>query len=124
MATEQTGLNVLRQRSIVDCDTMDEDGARSFGPFDDCTSNQAIAYAELSKPKHTGLIAAAVIHAGRLLQEFPGIGLRELAVEVAMVKLALKIAPYVTGHVHIQTNPYYVYSTENTISYAQREQLP
>lgn len=32
-----------------------------------------------------------------------------------MVKLAIKIAPHIRGHVHIQTNPYYSYSTEKTI---------
>lgn len=37
-----------------------------------------------------------------------------------MVKLALKIHPHITGHVHIQTNPYYSYSTEKTIVNALR----
>lgn len=32
-----------------------------------------------------------------------------------MVKLAIKIAPHIHGHVHIQTNPYFSYSTEKTI---------
>lgn len=36
-----------------------------------------------------------------------------------MVRLALKIAPHLTGRVHIQTNPYYSYSTEKTILNAQ-----
>lgn len=31
-----------------------------------------------------------------------------------MVKLALRIAPHINGHVHIQTNPYYSYSVEKT----------
>lgn len=37
-----------------------------------------------------------------------------------MVKLALRIAPHITGHVHIQTNPYYSFSTEKTIVNALR----
>jgi transaldolase len=32
-----------------------------------------------------------------------------------MVRLALRIAPHIGGRVHIQTNPYYSYSTEKTI---------
>lgn len=38
-----------------------------------------------------------------------------------MVKLALKIAPHISGHVHIQTNPYYSYSTEQTVINALSE---
>lgn len=41
-----------------------------------------------------------------------------------MVKLALKIHPHITGHVHIQTNPYYSYSTEKTIVNALRTPPP
>jgi len=37
-----------------------------------------------------------------------------------MVSLALKIAPHIRGRVHIQTNPYYSYSTEKTIANAIR----
>ncbi|KAI9045407.1 transaldolase family protein [Aspergillus affinis] len=125
--TSQSGLDVLRTRTIVDCDTMDEQGASSLnpvakklGPFQDCTSNQAIAYGELSKPEHAGLISASVTDAKALLYRFPGLGVEELAVEIAMVKLALKIAPHIRGHVHIQTNPYYSYSTEKTIVNALR----
>ncbi|KAF9894880.1 hypothetical protein FE257_004501 [Aspergillus nanangensis] len=94
--TSQTGLDILRTRSIVDCDTLDEQVAKDFGPFQDCTSNQAIAYGELSTPKHTELLTAS------------------------MVKLALKIAPHIHGHVHIQTNPYYSYTVEKTIVNALR----
>ncbi|PLB45986.1 transaldolase [Aspergillus steynii IBT 23096] len=119
MAT-QTGLDVLRKRTIVDCDTMDEQVAKKMGPFQDCTSNQAIAYGELSKPEHAGLISASVADAKALLSRFPGLSVEELAVEIAMVQLALKIAPHIRGHVHIQTNPYYSYSTEKTIVNALR----
>lgn len=115
MTTMQTGLDVLRSRTIVDCDTMDEQVARDFGPFQDCTSNQAIAYGELSKPEHLGLIRTSISDAKDLLPRFTGVTLEELAVEIAMVRLALKIAPHIRGHVHVQTNPYHSYSTESTI---------
>lgn len=35
-----------------------------------------------------------------------------------MIKLALKIAPHITGYVHIQANPYASYSTEDTVGNA------
>jgi transaldolase len=37
------------------------------------------------------------------------------------VKLALKIAPYLRGKLHVQTNPYYAYSTDKTVANASRE---
>ncbi|THD00433.1 hypothetical protein EYZ11_000160 [Aspergillus tanneri] len=114
----QTGLDVLRTRTIVDCDTLDEQVAKKLGPFQDCTSNQAIAYSELCKPEHAELIVASVADARSLLSRFPNISVEELAVEVAMVRLALKIAPHIRGNVHVQTNPYYSYSTEKTIENA------
>ncbi|KAA8646990.1 transaldolase family protein [Aspergillus tanneri] len=116
----QTGLDVLRTRTIVDCDTLDEQVAKKLGPFQDCTSNQAIAYSELCKPEHAELIVASVADARSLLSRFPNISVEELAVEVAMVRLALKIAPHIRGNVHVQTNPYYSYSTEKTIENALR----
>ncbi|OJJ99750.1 hypothetical protein ASPACDRAFT_43382 [Aspergillus aculeatus ATCC 16872] len=120
MATPQTALDVLRQRTIVDCDTMDEQVTKTFGPFQDCTSNQAIAFGELSKPEHKDLITASVKEAIELSPKFPGPSVEELAVEIAMIKLALKIAPHITGYIHIQTNPYYSYSTTKTFTNAWR----
>ncbi|PYI28010.1 transaldolase [Aspergillus indologenus CBS 114.80] len=120
MTTPQTALDVLRQRTIVDCDTMDEQVAKTFGPFQDCTSNQAIAFGELSKPEHKDLITASVKEAIELSPNFPGPSVEELAVEIATIKLALKIAPHITGSIHIQTNPYYAYSTTKTFTNAWR----
>ncbi|KAB8218293.1 hypothetical protein BDV33DRAFT_192819 [Aspergillus novoparasiticus] len=117
----QTGLDVLRYlvtriRLCIDNPLV----ARALGPFQDCTSNQAIAYGELSKPEHKELITSSVAEARNLLSRFPGLSLEELAVEIAMVKLALRIAPHINGHVHIQTNPYYSYSVEKTTVNALR----
>ncbi|RHZ68960.1 hypothetical protein CDV55_104920 [Aspergillus turcosus] len=117
---EPTGWELLSTRTIIDCDTLDEQVARDLGPFQDCTSNQAIAYGELSKPEHIGLIRNSISDASELLPRFTGISLEELAVEIAMVRLALRIAPHLAGRVHIQTNPYYSYSTERTIVNALR----
>ncbi|GKZ32198.1 hypothetical protein AbraIFM66950_001391 [Aspergillus brasiliensis] len=121
--TIKTGLDYIRSRSIVDCDTMDEQGttvAKCLGPFHDCTSNQAIAYNELIKPEHKELLHSSLAKAKSLVQEYPGITVEELAIEIAMISLSLKIAPHITGHIHIQTNPYYSYSTQQTIANALR----
>lgn len=118
--TTRTGLDFLRTRTIVDCDTLDAQVTKTYGPFQDCTSNQAIAFGELSKPENAGLILESMSEAGALLSRFEGVSVFSLAVEIAMVKLALKIAPHITGHIHIQTDPYYSYSTEKTIVNALR----
>ncbi|GAQ39636.1 transaldolase [Aspergillus niger] len=121
--TIQTGLDYIRSRSIVDCDTMDEQVAKTLGPFHDCTSNQAIAYNELTKPEHAELLQSSHTKAKALIQEYPGLTIEELAIEIAMISLSLRIAPHITGHIHIQTNPYYSYSTEKTIVNALRTSI-
>ncbi|PYI06097.1 transaldolase [Aspergillus sclerotiicarbonarius CBS 121057] len=119
--TIETGLDYVRSRgSIVDCDTMDEQVAEALGPFQDCTSNQAIAYNELSKPKHAELLNSSLAKSHSLTLDFPDLTVEELAIEIAMISLSLKIAPHITGYIHIQTNPYYSYSTEKTIANALR----
>lgn len=40
-----------------------------------------------------------------------------------MVKLALKMVTNISGRVHVQTNPYYSYSTEKTVANAFRKFL-
>ncbi|KAL1867049.1 hypothetical protein Plec18167_008840 [Paecilomyces lecythidis] len=103
---------------------MDEEVARSFGnfKFQDCTSNQAIAYGELSKPKHAELLETSIADAMNFkkFETIPDIRMGQLVIEIAMVRLALKIAPHISGRVHIQTNPYYSYSTEKTVLNALR----
>ncbi|RAK98953.1 transaldolase family protein [Aspergillus ibericus CBS 121593] len=119
--TIQTGLDYLRSRgSIVDCDTMDEEVAEVLGPFQDCTSNQAIAYNELRKSKHAELLMSALTKAHSLISEYPDLTVIELAIEIAMVALSLRMVPHITGRIHIQTNPYYSYSTGKTIANAIR----
>lgn len=41
-------------------------------------------------------------------------------VEIIMVKLCLRLLPYITGSIHIQTNPNYSNSYDSTISNARR----
>ncbi|WAO93572.1 Transaldolase [Fusarium falciforme] len=121
-------LDALRQTSQVDCDTLDSDVARELGPFVDCTSNQAIAFFEVSRPlagqsllHHESLIAEAIRDAREALKGLQGTAaFEEFVVEILMVKLQLLTLPNLTGYVHIQTNPRLSYSTAGTIDNAFR----
>ncbi|KAF7553924.1 hypothetical protein G7Z17_g3297 [Cylindrodendrum hubeiense] len=123
-----TLLDALRETSRVDCDTLDVNVAKDLGPFVDCTSNQAIAFFELTKSiagqtqlHHEGLIKEAVSDARGTLKELQGgIAFEEFVVEVMMAKLQLTIVPNLTGYVHIQTNPKLSYSATATVENAQR----
>ncbi|TVY86278.1 Transaldolase [Lachnellula willkommii] len=115
----QTLLQLLQSRSIVDCDTLDGEVPKTLGQFVDCTSNQAIAYGELSKPNNQKLVEDAVTLGKKLTSAYPDIPPKVLAGEIAMVKLQYEISKHVTGFVHIQTNPYHSYDTEKTVSDAQ-----
>ncbi|KAL6837213.1 hypothetical protein V8C40DRAFT_229449 [Trichoderma camerunense] len=120
-------LDALRQHSVVDCDTLDSEVAKSLGPFVDCTSNQAIAWFELTKVSngdpslhHEVLIRESAQDAVRLLEIRGQTSLPEFMVEIMMVKLQLLIAPYITGYVHVQTNPKLSYSQTGMVDNATR----
>ncbi|KAF6811330.1 Transaldolase 2 [Colletotrichum sojae] len=120
-------LNSLRAVSQVDCDTLDVEVAKELGPFVDCTSNQAIAFGELTRATadgklyHEGLLQAAAQDAKTWAKEtWPDVDPVELAVEIMMVRLSLQFAPYLTGYFHVQTNTKYSYSAEKTRSNAER----
>ncbi|QSZ36571.1 hypothetical protein DSL72_006451 [Monilinia vaccinii-corymbosi] len=116
----QNLLELLRSRTVVDCDTMEFDVANSLGSFTDCTSNQAIAFFELQKPENKSLLDETLETAKKLLGGYKNVSYPELAVEVAMVKLQLAIASVVTGFVHVQLNPYHSYDTKKMIEDAGR----
>ncbi|KAI1800325.1 putative transaldolase [Daldinia bambusicola] len=126
MGAQETLLDVLRSHTAVDCDTFDVEVPKQLGPFVDCTSNQAIAYHELirlneyGKPVHAQLIQDAINYASSKRSSYPGVGIEELAVEAMMVKLALRIVPYLKGYSHVQTNPKYSYDKQKTIENAKR----
>ncbi|KAK0736025.1 hypothetical protein B0T21DRAFT_366149 [Apiosordaria backusii] len=119
-------LDELRGLSSVACDTLDADVAARFGPFVDCTSNQAIAYAELSKVDVNGklvyqpLIYESIEVAHWMFGKQSDATLEELGVELMMVGLSLGIASHTTGCLHVQTNPKLAYSTSKTIKNAER----
>lgn len=54
-----------------------------------------------------------------MLAQQTGATLEELAVDFAMVRLALDIVPCLTGYSHIQTNPRYSYNVQKTINNAE-----
>ncbi|KAI1499007.1 transaldolase [Biscogniauxia marginata] len=122
----QTLLDALREKSSVDCDTFNVEVPEKLGPFVDCTSNQAIAYHELVRVAadgslvHAQLIKDSIDYAVSKASLYSGVDPAELAVETMMVKLALRIVPYLTGYSHIQTNPKYSYSKQKTVENAQR----
>ncbi|KAJ6786809.1 hypothetical protein PWT90_03860 [Aphanocladium album] len=119
-----TLLDTLRQTSHVDCDTMDKKVAETLGPFVDCTSNQAIAYFELSRDngeQYRQLWKDAIACAAGSLHHLSGGATQpELIVEIAMIKLQLSFLPLTTGYVHVQTNPKLSFSTTKTVKNAQR----
>ncbi|KAI0195425.1 transaldolase [Astrocystis sublimbata] len=124
--TTQTLLNLLRTLSKVDCDTLDAEVSKQLGPFHDCTSNQAISYNELSKTDaegkliHHQLIVDSITYAKSKTSDFHDVDIEEIAVEAMTVKLAHRIAPYLTGFSHLQTNPKYSFDTKKTIANARR----
>ncbi|KGO65305.1 Aldolase-type TIM barrel [Penicillium italicum] len=116
----QTGLDYMRSRTQIDCDTMNDQVAKSLGPFQDCTSNQAIALGELSKPARAEVTVASQADAKALHSNYSSIGVEALAVEIAMVRLAVGMAKHIRGRVHVQVNPYYSHSSEKIVVNALR----
>ncbi|KAH8906408.1 aldolase [Coniochaeta sp. PMI_546] len=121
-----TLLEHLKTLSLVACDTLDVEVARRLGPFTDCTSNQAIAFNELSKLDGDGkLVYEDVIKnslnvAHWMLPKQADATIEELAVELMMVQLSVSFAPHTTGYIHVQTNPKWSYSTDKTVKNAER----
>ena len=70
---------------------------------------------------HAQLIQDAIAFATSKKQAYPNVDTAELAVEVMMVKLALRIVPHLKGYSHIQTNTNYSYSKQKTIENGQRK---
>lgn len=84
MGSSPTLLSELRSKTIVDCDTLDASVAESLGPFEDCTSNQAIAFFELLHTHHEDLIRRSTATAKELTPSYPGVSIPALAVEICV----------------------------------------
>lgn len=90
---------------------------------------EAIAYHELIRVDadgnqiHAQLIQEAIDFASSKESTYANVTEAELAVDVMMVKLALKIVPYLKGYSHIQTNPKYSYDKQRTIENGKRKSI-
>jgi hypothetical protein len=68
--------------------TLTGTSSQSLGPFVDCTSNQAIAFNEVQKSKHDGLIQKSIELSKTLIVEHSvNVTPAELAVEIAVFLL-------------------------------------
>ncbi|SPO06152.1 related to transaldolase [Cephalotrichum gorgonifer] len=123
-----TLLSALCANTRLDCDTMDLDFAKEFGPFADCTSNQAISYGEASKTgpdgkyAHEEFIKEAAEWAKKAVSgpQAAGDSMETLAVEYLVVRLLLRFVEHLSGYVLLQINPKYGYDTEKTVATAER----
>lgn len=92
-------------------------------------NSQAIAYHELIRVDidgnriHDQLIKESIQYGKTKVHLYEGADDTEVAIECMMVKLALRIVPFLTGYSHIQTNPRYSYNTQKTIQNARRKSI-
>lgn len=84
MGSLPTLLTQLRSKTTVDCDTLDVSVAEALGPFQDCTSNQAIAYFELLNIRHEDLIRQSALLAKNVSSAYPDVKTEALAVEICV----------------------------------------
>ncbi|CAG7925517.1 unnamed protein product [Penicillium olsonii] len=94
----QSGLDYMRARSVVDCDTMDEEVAKTLGPFQDSTSNQMVRMAVGMAQHIRGLVHVqtnpyysysaekTVVNALRIVQLFqhiqPGFDVARISIKI------------------------------------------
>ncbi|KAL8711221.1 MAG: hypothetical protein Q9220_004366 [cf. Caloplaca sp. 1 TL-2023] len=117
-------LEYLKSKTQVDVDSLDIRGliilsytvSEELGPFVDCTSNQADAYAELLNPRHADLLKKTAALANEIKGHYHAVNFEELA----MLSLATSIAPKMTGAILVMVNPLYSYSTPQIVDNAQR----
>ncbi|CAL8580579.1 hypothetical protein XPA_006301 [Xanthoria parietina] len=105
-------LSELRSRSQIDCDTLDVTIAKELGPFIGSTSNQADAYLELLLPHRADLLQESLLLARQISGDYTDVPFKELAFEIAMVKLSLAIALHVKETVFVMSNPSLTSSSE------------
>ncbi|PFH62481.1 hypothetical protein XA68_13383 [Ophiocordyceps unilateralis] len=119
-ASSANVLEYLRSKSAIDYDSLDPRVASDLGPFADCTSNQWEAYTNLCDPNNASLLEESVALARELQPEISTVSVEELAVEIAMMKLALRMAPLVHGSLHVMCNPLYSWDTNKVYETGHR----
>lgn len=113
-------LSYLRSKSSIDYDSLDLPIAKDLGPFLDCTSNQWEAYNQLSKPCNAAVLNECLENARELHGEITSVSVEELAVEISMIKLSLRVVPFITGSIHVMCNPLYSWDSDKVYETGHR----
>ncbi|KAL3417924.1 transaldolase [Phlyctema vagabunda] len=120
MQSTINSLVYLRTKTQVDCDSLDFRVVENYGPFVDCTSNQAECYFQFIAPERTDLIRQSIAYAREIHHEFPGVEFKAFAVELCMVTVNLTAIPHISGCIHIMANPTLSNSVQKTVENAKR----
>jgi len=120
MASTINLLDYVRTKTQIDCDSVDLEVVKTYGPFVDCTSNQADSYIQFLRPQRAELLNKTITYARNIHHEFPGIKIQELAVELCMVSVTLEVIPFISGSIHIMANPSLSYSTSKLVENGKR----
>ena len=113
-------LQYVRSKTNVDFDSLDTKLCQELGPFADCTTNQVDSYLQLSTSEEVATVRESVVLAEKWLSEYPGIPSEELAFEIGMVRVGLKVIPLILGNVHIMANPSEAYNYQYVVDNARR----
>ncbi|KAM0721987.1 hypothetical protein Q7P37_002913 [Cladosporium fusiforme] len=116
----QSNLEFLRSRTQVDWDSLDLTGVMDNGMCVDATSNQLEVFDVMSKPENIQLLLRSRELATDVHSQFSECTFQELAFDVAAVLLATRIAPFVSGKIHIMANPRKSFSAEQVIAQGKR----
>ncbi|PHH59116.1 hypothetical protein CDD82_2551 [Ophiocordyceps australis] len=107
-------LDYLRSKTSIDYDSLDLDGRKNL------SSGLWEAYLQLSNPQNAVVVQESVELAHKLEREFGGVSVNELAVEIAMNKLALRVIPLISGSIHVMCNPLYAWDSEKVYETGHR----
>ncbi|PHH59774.1 hypothetical protein CDD81_2578 [Ophiocordyceps australis] len=75
---------------------------------------------QLCNPQNAALVQESVALAHKLKNEFGGVSVDEVAVEIAMNKLALRVIPLISGSIHVMCNPLYAWDTQKVYQTGHR----
>ncbi|RCI16259.1 hypothetical protein L249_3182 [Ophiocordyceps polyrhachis-furcata BCC 54312] len=110
-------LEYLRSKSAIDYDSLD---MRARGVNRLMVRKQWEAYTQLRDPANAFLVEESVVLARQLQLQMVELSVEELAVEIAMIKLALRVAPLVYGSLHVMCNPLYSWDTNDVYQTGHR----
>jgi len=78
------------------------------------------AYAQLCESQNAPVLKKSVALARQLQGDFVSVSVEELAVEIAMIKLSLRMIPFISGSIHVMCNPLYSWDTEKVFETGHR----